>query len=239
MTELPKAKTPASRKSPKFLIVFGKPKSGKTTALSLLDNNLIIDLEDGTDFVDALRVKPTDVKELLEVATAIKEAGKPYKYITLDTATALEDDYIMKLAIRMYKATPMGANYTGDDLKKLPNGAGYLYIRDAFKYVIDKFTELCDCLILVAHCNEKQIDKEGKEMYELEMDLTGKLKRVISAKADAIGYMYRKNNQTFLNFNGGGDMIIESRAEHLAGKEFMLIEKTDKGFINNWNQIFI
>ena len=59
---------------------------------------------------------------------------------------------------------------------------------------------MCETLILTAHCLEKQIDKEGKEMFELEMDLSGKLKRVMAAKADAIGYLYRKDNQTFLNF---------------------------------------
>jgi hypothetical protein len=84
------------------------------------------------------------------------------------------------------------------------------------------------------------IDKDGKELFEMEMDLSGKLKRIIAAKADTIGYLYRKGNQCFLNFNGGGDAIIESRSAHLANKEFMIVEKTDDGkFINNWNQIFI
>jgi hypothetical protein len=135
----------------------------------------------------------------------------------------------------------MGSTYTGDDLRKLPNGAGYLYIREAFKYVIDRFTNACDTLILTAHCLEKQIDKEGKEMFELEMDLSGKLKRVMASKADAIGYLYRKGNQTFLNFNGGGDTIIEARSPHLTNKEFLLVERDEKTgqFINYWNKIFI
>jgi len=76
-------------------------------------------------------------------------------------------------------------------------------------------------------------------MFELEMDLSGKLKRVMAAKADAIGYLYRKDNQTFLNFNGGGDTIIEARSPHLTNKEFLLVEKSEKGFTNNWSQIFI
>jgi hypothetical protein len=60
-------------------------------------------------------------------------------------------------------------------------------------------------------------------------------------KADAIGYLYRKDNKTFLNFNGGGDFVIGARSEHLSNKEFLLVEKDEKTglFINNWNQIFI
>ena len=239
MIELPTKKTGVIRSNPRFLVIFGKPKSGKTTALAMLENNLIIDLEKGASFVDALKVEPESTKDLLELASSIKEAGKPYKYITLDTATALEDDYVMKIAIKMYQNTPMGANYKGDDLRKLPNGAGYLYIRDAFKYIIDLFIPLCDTLILTAHCVEKQIDKEGKEMFELEMDLSGKLKRVIAAKSDALGFLYRKENKTYLNFNGGGDAIIEARSPHLANNEFLLVEKTDKGFVSYWDKIFL
>ena len=55
--ELPKTKVKASRKSPKNMIIYGPPKIGKTTVLSQLDDCLIIDLEDGSDMVDALKVK--------------------------------------------------------------------------------------------------------------------------------------------------------------------------------------
>jgi hypothetical protein len=237
---LPTKKSGITRQSPRFMVIFSKPKAGKTTALSLLEESLLIDLEEGAGFVDTIKIEANTINELLAIGTAIEDAGKPYKYIILDTATALEDNIIMKLAIKIYRNSPQGKSYDGDDLRKLPNGAGYLYIREAFKYVIDRFTGLCSTLILTAHCMEKQIDKEGKEMFELEMDLSGKLKRIIAAKADAIGYLHRKGNQTFLNFNGGGDMIIEARSQHLAGKEFLLVEKNDDGqFINHWNQIFI
>jgi hypothetical protein len=238
---LPTKKSGVTRQSPRFMIIFSKPKAGKTTALSLLENNLLVDMEHGAEFVEAMKIEANTIQELLGIVDAVEKGGKPYKYITLDTATALEDELIMKLAIKMYRNTIMGSAYTGDDLRKLPNGSGYLYIREAFKYVIDRFTNACDTLILTAHCLEKQIDKEGKEMFELEMDLSGKLKRVMASKADAIGYLHRKDNNTYLNFNGGGDLIIEARSPHLTGKEFLLVEKDLKTgqFINHWNQIFI
>ena len=58
---LPNEKTKASRINPKKIILFGKPKIGKTTALSQLDNCLILDLEGGTSYVDALKI---DILEL-------------------------------------------------------------------------------------------------------------------------------------------------------------------------------
>lgn len=239
---LPTTKREVVRQNPKLLVVFSKPKIGKTTAMSLLEDNLIIEMEErGADFVSGLILNVATAAELLEVAKAISAKGKPYKYITLDTATAMEDNIINDIAVRMYQASPLGKDFKGGDMRKLAMGAGYGYLRDAFTYILDKFTPLCDCLILLAHCNEKQINKDGKEMFEMEMDLAGKLKRTISAKADAIGFLYRKNNQTIINFNGGGDAIIEARSPHLANKEFILVEKDEKTgkFINNWNQIFI
>ena len=240
--EFPTKKREIIRQNPKLLIIFSKPKIGKTTAVSFLENNLIIEMEErGADFVSGMIVNVSSAKELMEASRAIEAAGKPYKYITLDTATAMEDNIINDIAVKMYQNSTLGKEFKGGDMRKLPMGAGYGYLRDAFIYVLDKFTPLCDCLILLSHCNEKQINKDGKEMFEMEMDLAGKLKRTISAKADAIGFLYRKGNQTIINFNGGGDAIIEARSPHLANKEFVILEKDEKTgqFTNNWNQIFI
>jgi hypothetical protein len=121
---LPTSKVMATQVNPKRLLVYSKPKTGKTTAFAGLENNLIIDLENGSDYVDALKVKINSLQELLDTGKAIKEAGNPYKYVTIDTVTALET-MIMPLAIKLYKATPMGKGFTGDTVATLPNGAGY------------------------------------------------------------------------------------------------------------------
>lgn len=97
---------------------------GKTSLLSTLDNNLIIDLEDGSDYVEALKIKIHNVNELNNLCKEIIKAGCPYKFITIDTVTALEE-IAKPLALNMYKASPLGKNYTGNDILSLPMGAGY------------------------------------------------------------------------------------------------------------------
>jgi len=121
---LPTSKVKAGRVNPKRLVIYSKPKTGKTTCYAGLEGNLILDLENGTDFIDALKVPITNLQQLLDTGKAIREAGKPYKYITIDTVTALED-MIGPLAIKLYKATSMGKNWEGDNITTLPNGAGY------------------------------------------------------------------------------------------------------------------
>ena len=117
---LPTKKVKAERTNPKRLIIYSKPKTGKTSAFAGLEDNLIMDLENGADYVEALKIKVTSLQELLEAGKAIKEAGKPYKYLTVDTVTALED-MVMPLAIKLYKQTskpngPISSNINSKSL---------------------------------------------------------------------------------------------------------------------------
>lgn len=125
--ELPVKKREAIRQNPRFMVLFGKPKIGKTTVASLLDDNLIIEMEDrGADYVSGYIVDVRSAKELIEVAKELEKSEKRYKYITLDSATEMEDKIVMPLAIRLYQNTIIGKDYKGDDLRKLPMGAGQL-----------------------------------------------------------------------------------------------------------------
>ena len=66
--ELPKDIVKASAINPKTLIVYSKPKVGKTTLFANLKNNLIIDIENGSDYLDALKIKANNIEELYEKA---------------------------------------------------------------------------------------------------------------------------------------------------------------------------
>lgn len=121
---LPTKPIPSATQDPKNLIIFGLPKAGKTTALAQLPNNLILDLEDGSDYVEALKVKAHTVREIQEVCKAIKDAGCPYDFITIDTITALED-IAKSYALNLYKKTPAGMNDTiTTDVLTIAHGAG-------------------------------------------------------------------------------------------------------------------
>jgi len=238
-TKLPTQKFKASQINPKRLIIYSKPKTGKTTAFAGLENNLLIDLENGADYVEALKVKITSLQELLETGKAIKEAGKPYKYVTIDTVTALED-MVMPLAIKLYRATSMGKNYDGDNVLSLPNGAGYLYLRQAFFQVLDFIDTLAPHIILSGHIKDKQVDDKGEMVLAANIDLTGKIKSLICANADAIGYMYRKGNKTILSFKTSEEVTCGARPEHLRNEEIVVSEMNEKGELEfHWDKIYV
>lgn len=239
MIELPKEKKEIERVNPKRLVVYSKPKTGKTTAFAGLENNLIIDLENGTDYVKALKVKAKDLTELREIGTAIRAAGFPYKYATIDTVTALED-MIKPLALKNYKNTAMGKNWSGDDILKLPNGAGYFYVREAFFQVLDYVDTFAEYIILSGHIKDKQVDDKGEQVMAANIDLTGKIKSLICANADAIGYMFRKGNQTMISFKSNDEVTCGARPQHIRNKEIALVESDENDVLTyNWDQIYL
>jgi len=232
MIELPTKKVKASRKSPKNMIIYGAPKIGKTTVLSQLDNCLIIDLEQGSDMIDALKIKVNNLKELEEVGRMIIKKGKPYKYVAIDTISKLEE-WCESLGKEIYMKTPMGKNFNtknpGMSILSLPNGAGYLYLRMAYKKWIDRLNLLADHIILVGHLKDKMLEKKGKEVAVKDLDLTGKIKQITCANADAVGYIFRENDETVVSFNSLDDITAGSRCKHLRGQTMPM----------KWSEIFI
>ena len=230
--QLPKTKVKASRKSPKNMIIYGPPKIGKTTVLSQLENCLIIDLEDGSDMVDALKIKANNLVDLQKIGTEIIKAGKPYKYIAIDTISKLEE-WCEDEAKKIYMLTPMGKNFEtknpGMSVLSLPNGGGYLYLRMAYKKWIDKLNQLADHVILVGHLKDKMLEKKGKGVAVKDLDLTGKIKQITCANADAVGYIYREDDETMISFNSMEDVTAGSRCDHLKGATMPL----------SWENIFI
>jgi len=230
--ELPTKKVKASRKSPKNMIIYGAPKIGKTSVLAELDDCLIIDLEDGSDMVDALKIKANDLSELQEIGKEIFKKGRPYKYIAIDTISKLEEWCELE-GKKIYMRTPMGKNFDeknpGMSILSLPNGAGYLYLRMAYKKWIENLNKLADHIILVGHLKDKMLEKKGKEVAVKDLDLTGKIKQITCANADAVGYIYREDDKTMISFDSMDDVTAGSRCAHLKGKTMPLI----------WSEIFI
>lgn len=235
---LPTSKVKAERVNPKRMVIYSKPKTGKTTCYAGLEDNLILDLEHGADFIEALKVPIANLQQLLDTGKAIREAGKPYKYITIDTVTALEE-MIHPLAIKIYKQTPMGKNFDGDTITTLPNGAGYLYIRQAFFQVLDFVDTLADNIILSGHIKDKQVDDKGELVMSANIDLTGKIKSLICANADAIGYMFRKGPKTILSFKSNDEVTCGARPDHLRNKEIVIADSTDGDLKISWDEVYV
>ncbi len=145
---------------------------------------------------------------------------------------------VMPLAISLYQKTPMGKNYSADSILTLPNGAGYLYIRQAFFQVLDFIDTLAPHIILSGHIKDKQVDDKGEMVLSANIDLTGKIKSLICANADAIGYMYRKGNETIISFKTNEEVTCGARPEHLRNEEIVVSEMKNGEIITHWDKVY-
>ena len=264
MTEikLPLKKVKATQKSPKNLIIYSKPKLGKTELAAMLEDCLILDLEKGSDYVDAMKMEAESIQEIAAIGKAIKEAGYPYKYIAVDTISALER-ICLPYAEILYSRTSMGKNWfkkdadgklakssgkaVYGDIISLPNGSGYQWLYKAFFKALGMISKMADRVILIGHVKDTQLEKDGNMIDSIEIDLTGKLKRTTASISDAIGYIYRKSkNENYISFIPTDGVACGTRCDHLRNREFLiseLIPAEEEGgestLETHWDKIFI
>ncbi len=285
MLILPTGKIEPQLVDPRCLVIYSIPKCGKTTIEADLPGNLMLDLEGGTDYIPAPKLKIIGLKHdpytlpeteeqkelrhkqgrfyLGEAITALR-GGHNYKFLTLDTATMLQD-WCEYDATCMYMTNPTGVSwnrYDKDDQDRtggrviagtlkpknewravttMGKGYGYRWLVESYQKWVGYIQPLAPTLIINAHIKYSQMTKkEGKEVEMKDLDLTGKLKGVTAGiMADAIGYLYRSGNQCFLSFKPTDEVICGSRIPHLEGKDILISEKLENGTIKTyWHNIF-
>lgn len=241
------------------MILFGKEKCGKTTALTKLKDCLIVDTEKGTRLIDSLSIRvPEDrgpvgkmqwLKKLAEKLTTEKK----YDYIAIDTLSEV-NDWAEWSGTYRYMNSVQGKSFNrvrdeygvpiknGDFLDpsdddymsvhSLPDGNGYKWSRDEVFRVFDMFKGAAKkCVIFVCHIEDKYLAlTDAKEIVvPKQLALTGKLRDALPRKVDAIGYIYHEKGETKVNFTSSENKTGGTRAKHLIGYNDVL----------DWNKIFI
>lgn len=205
--------TKATVFDPRLLVLFGATKVGKTTQVVELQDWLrkehpeksaiILDTEGGTDMYDARKLRISSLKDLKEFIVQAKKNKEDF--IVLDTLDVVVE-WIEKLVCETNDVESIG---------DLAFGKGYGLVREKTMNVINHLKDCCEHLILVGHRKKTIIGNETVEVNVSSLDLPGKLKNVICADADAIGYMYRLDDQLKVSFKATEDLEAGSRIPHL------------------------
>jgi hypothetical protein len=257
---LPTEPRPAVIKTPKRMIIFSKPKVGKTLITSKLPKCLILDFEEGTLAVDAMSLQVKKFSDIDDICTAIRDAEYPYQFIAVDTASALEEMCILE-AERRWANTVEGANWFKRDpdnpskyhpksgkmqmgtILNLSWGKGFQMVADIFNEVILKLEKHAPKLILLAHSTYATLNKDGVEFTSVDIQLGKKSKFNATFKADAIGYMYRDGKQNKINFSATDDVGAGGRhryleKDHVLISEYVEDENGNEKLITYWEKIF-
>jgi hypothetical protein len=217
---------------------------GKSTSIAALPDTLVIDLEHGYDYLSAYVVNANSVQDLFNIAKALREEEHHYKFVVIDTVTALED---MSITLACQRAKESNPNFSGNpsELFNLPYGAGYVAQRNAVKEIVGWFEKVVPNLILVGHVKEKAINEAQTDLNVKSLDLGGKLSNILSAGSDAICYVYRdpETGNLMANFGDMNSVLTGARVPHLAGKTILLAERVvkdngDYDIITHWDNIY-
>jgi predicted small metal-binding protein len=188
--------------------------------LSQLKDCLIIDTEQGANMVEGYIEEANNREELIEILKKAKD-GHNYTYVAIDT--------IDKVADWADKSVCKDEGVTA--IADLAFGKGFALSRERVLNTVKVLKEIFPYVILIGHRKWAQAVLESKAIVQPEsLDLTGKLKNMLMADCDAIGYVYRddEKDKLMVSFKANEALEAGSRSPHLRGKEIEL----------NWKLIY-
>lgn len=169
--------------SNKYLLLYGRPKCGKTSFAAQCPNNLILCFEKGVNFLPGIYAadmeKWSDFKALLRQLSKTEVKGK-FKTVTIDTVS------LAWSLCERYICDNNGVNAISD----IPWGKGYALLKDEFSSALRKISMMGYGIILITHAKirlEKIDDEHSVEV--VSPNIPERAQDVINALVDIIGYI--------------------------------------------------
>ncbi len=203
----------------KFLLIYGLPKSGKSTFGSQLPRSLFLNFEQGTNALAGIRSVPilrwTDFKKVLSQLRK-PQAREMYDSIVVDTASIawqLCEEYIKQ-------------REGVDSIRDIPWGQGWNMLKTEFSECWREITLLGFGILFIAHSKEKPTemrDEEGNPITAVAPDLPNNAYTIINSIVDIIGYLQVQMNpdgtsQRYLYTRSTPTVFAGSRYQYLAPK---------------------
>jgi len=166
-------------------LIYGAPKSGKTTFCSNFDKALFIATEPGHKFQEIYKLDPQGWSDVREIAKQLLQQRdkKQFKTIVFDTA-----DNAYKMA-ETYICKKEGITHMSD----LSFGKGYGLVKNEFMGVVSALTQAGYGIIFISHAETRDLEEKSIKRSYTDTTLSGSARKVISGLCDFIFYCYIDN----------------------------------------------
>jgi hypothetical protein len=203
----------------KFILIYGQPKTGKSTFGSQLPRALFMNFEQGTNALAGIRSMPimkwTDAKKVLSELRQPK-AREMYDSIVVDTAS------IAWQLCEKYICQREGV----DSIRDIPWGGGWTMLKNEFQEFWREITLLGFGILFIAHSKDKPTemrDEDGEAITAVCPDLPNQCYTIINSIVDIIGYLQVQMNpdgtsERFLYTRSTPYVFAGSRYQYLAPK---------------------
>ena len=201
----------------KYLLIYGKPKVGKTTLASKFPKNLLIAFEKGYNAIDG--VKAVDINTWADFKLVLRQLKKPeaqamYDTITIDTTTIAYE------MCEQFICAQNGVQTVAD----IPWGQGYTATKKEFESCLRQITMLGYGLVLISHIEtRKEKTADDSEIEILAPSMPKRCYEVVNQIVDIIGYIATEwddlgNSQRYLYTRQTPTVMAGSRFPYLAPK---------------------
>ena len=201
----------------KYLLLYGKPKTGKTTMASRFPKNLLIAFEKGYNAIDG--IKAVDINKWSEFRQVLRQLEKPeaqemYDTITIDTTT---------IAYEMCEQFVCSQNGV-QSIRDIPWGQGWTLAKKEFESCLRKITMLGYGLVLISHIEmRKEKTADDSEIEILAPSMPKRCYEVVNQIVDIIGYIATEwddegNSHRWLYTRQTPTVMAGSRFPYLAPK---------------------
>jgi len=203
----------------KFLLIYGQPKTGKSTFGSQLPRALFMNFEQGTNALAGIKSQPilrwTDAKKVL---TQLRkpQAKEIFDTIVVDTASIawqLCEKYICQ-------------RENVESIRDVPWGQGWNMLKQEFSEFWREITLLGFGILFIAHSKDKPTEmrnEDGEAITAVCPDLPNQCYTIINSIVDIIGYLQVQMNpdgtsERFLYTRSTPTVFAGSRYQYLAPK---------------------
>ena len=167
----------------KYVLLYGKAKSGKTTAATQFPDSLLLAFEKGYNAIGGVIAQ--DITKWSEYKLVIRQLAKPevqkrFQTIIIDTVSIAWD------LCEQYICSQNGVQKISD----IPWGGGYTACKKEFETSLRQITQLGYGVVLIAH-SASRIEKtaEGSEIEIISPDLPRRAAEICNGIVDIIGYI--------------------------------------------------
>ena len=201
----------------KYILIYGKPKTGKTTLASKFPKNLLLAFEKGYNAIDNIYVQ--DINNWSEFKQVLRQLKRPevqeqYHTITIDTTT---------IAYEMCENYICQQNAV-QSISEIPWGGGYAATKKEFESCLRQITMMGYGLVLISHIETRK--EKGADDTEIEILAPSMPKRcyeVVNQIVDIIGYIATEwddvgTSQRYLYTRQTPTVMAGSRFPYLAPK---------------------
>ena len=167
----------------KYVLIYGKEKSGKTSCAASFPKSLLCAFERGYNGLGGIMAQ--DITSWSDFKAVLRQLEKPqamemYQTIIIDTVTIAWDQ------CEQFICRQNGVQ----KINEIPWGGGYTACKKEFENALRKITMLGYGVVLIAH-NTSRIEKtaDGSEIEIISPDLPKRAAEICNGIVDIIGYI--------------------------------------------------